>query len=205
MNNLILPGLLLVAISIGLHCPIATGFLADLRRRYRTDYPMIEQSIMEGRSSETIALVRDGKLDAAFVVGTVQAPDCHSRVLWSEQFIIAMPAGHPLAEQQAITWQNLASENFLVRHGGTGPQVFEHIVRRISEKKRSPHIHRCDVGRDTLIGMVAAGDGVTLTSEATTSVSFPGVVFSPIADETDHAQFSAVWSPYNRNDVSPYR
>ncbi|MNE61861.1 DNA-binding transcriptional activator XapR [compost metagenome] len=47
--------------------------------------------------------------------------------------------------------------------------------------------------------MVAAGDGITLTSDATTHVQFPGVVFRSIADETKQAQFSAVWSPHNRS------
>ncbi len=50
--------------------------------------------------------------------------------------------------------------------------MFEHVVRRISECERSPRIHRCDVARDTLMGMVAAGDGNTLTSEATAYVPF---------------------------------
>lgn len=186
-------------LTIGLQSPIAVGFLADLRRRYRASYPMIEQSVMEGRSSETVALVRDGKLDVAFVAGAVNAPDCHSRSLWSEPIVLALPVDHPLAAHDAITWLDLIAETFLVRHGGTGPQVFEHIVRRFSEREGSPHIQRCDVARDTLMGMVAANDGITLTSEATTHVPFPGVVFRAIADETEPARFSAVWSAHNRN------
>lgn len=186
-------------LAIGLHSPIAGGFLADLRRRFRTRYPMIQQSVLEGRSSETIALVRDGRLDVAFVVGAVNAPDCHSRPLWCEPVVVALPFDHPLAALEVITWFDLAGETFLVRHGGTGPQVFDHVVRRLSERQRSPCIRRCDVARDTLMGMVAAGDGITLTSEATTYVSFPGVVFRSITDETEPAQFSAVWSPHNCN------
>ena len=186
-------------LAIGLHSPIVAGFLADLRRQYRATYPMIEQSVMEGRSTETIAMVREGKLDAAFVVGAVNAPDCHSRLLWCEPIVVALPVNHPLIAREAINWLDLADETILVRHGGTGPQVFEHVVRRISERGRSPRIRRCDVARDTLIGMVAAGDGITLTSEATTYVPFPGVVFRSIAGEAEPARFSAVWSPHNRN------
>lgn len=186
-------------LTIGLHSPIAAGFLAELRRRYRASYPMIEQSVIEGRSSEMISLVCDGKLDATFVAGVVNAPGCHSSLLWSEPIIIVMPVDHPLVEREAITWLDLAAETFLIRHGGAGPQVFEHVVRRFSERERSPRVRRCDVARDTLMGMVASGDGITLTSEATTHVPFPGVVFRPISDETEQAQFSAVWSPHNRS------
>lgn len=187
------------SLAIGLHSPIAAGFLADLRRRYRTDYPMIDQSITEGRSSDTIALVRDGKLDIAFVTGSVNAPDCHCRQLWTEPLVIALPKIHPLTALKQLNWFSLTDETFLVPHGGTGQQMFEHIVRRFGERGRSPRIRRCDVARDTLIGMVAADDGITLTSEATTYVPFSGVVFRPIADEPEPARFSAVWSPHNHN------
>lgn len=170
-----------------------------MRRRYRASYPMIEQSVLEGRSSEMIALVRQGRLDVAFVVGAVNAPDCHSRPLCCEPLVAALPADHPLTMRDAVTWLGLADEIFIVRHGGTGPQVFEHVVRRIGERKRSPRILRCDVARDTLMGMVAASDGITVVSEATMHMQFPGVAFRQIADETDQARFSAVWSPHNRN------
>ena len=186
-------------LAIGLHSPIVAGFLADLRRQYRASYPMIEQTIIEGRSSDTIAGVREGRLDAAFVAGPLNVPDCHSRLLWCEPIVVALPLDHTLAGRDAINWVDLVDELFLVRHGGTGPQVFEHVVRRISERGRSPRICRCDVARDTLMGMVAAGDGIALTSEATTYVRFPGVAFQPIADETEPARFSAIWSPHNRN------
>lgn len=186
-------------LSIGLHSPINAGFLADLRRQYRASYPMIKQSVLESRSSETIALVRGGQLDLAFVVGTVNASDCHSRLLWREPIVAALPLHHPLAKREAITWLDLAGETFLVQHGGTGPQVFERVIRRISERERVPRVHRCDVARDTLMGLVAAGDGITLTTETTTHVPFPGVVFRLIADESEPARFSAVWAPHNRN------
>ena len=144
-------------------------------------------------------MVREGRLDVAFVIDGVHSPDCHSRALWCEPIMVALPKDHPLAQRESIAWFDLGDEIFLARHGGTGPQVFEHVVRRLSERQRSPCIRRCDVARDTLMGMVAAGDGITLTSEATTYVSFPGVVFRSIADETEPARFSAVWSPHNRN------
>jgi len=185
-------------LSIGLLSSIASGFLADLRRRYRDEHPEIELDIFEGRSDEIIRQVREAKLDIAFVVGAVEVPDCHSRQLWSEALMVVLPKDHPLASAERLVWRDLAPDTFLVRQGGAGSQVMDHIVRRLVEREKSPHIRRCDVGRDTLMHMVAVGEGITLTSEAASHVPFPGVVFRPIADESDRARFSAVWSPHNR-------
>lgn len=186
-------------LGIGLHSSIAAGFLADLRGRYREEYPDVEQVVVEGRSSETTRQVREGKIDIAFVMGAADVPDCHSRMLWSEAFVIALPIQHPLTALDRILWSDLASDSFLVRHGCAGPQLQNHIVRRLSEREKTPSLRRCDVGRDTLMHMVAAGEGITLTSAATAHVPFPNVVFRPIADETEQARFSAVWSPHNRS------
>lgn len=186
-------------LHIGLYSSIAAGFLANLRRRYREEYPNVEQVIAEGRSADTIRQVREGVLDIAFVVGAVEAPDCHSRQIWIEELVIAVPSGHRLATADRFVWKDLASEAFLVRQGGAGPQVHDHVIRRIVEREKTPHIRRFDIGRDTLMHMVADGEGVTLTTEAATHVPFPGVVFRTIADETEQARFSAVWSPHNRS------
>lgn len=186
-------------LNIALHSSIATGFLADLRRRYRQEYPTIELVIAEGRSADTIRQVREGTLDIAFVIGAVNSPDCHSRQIWSEPFVIALPVDHPLTVAGGVSWSDLAAEVFLVRQGGAGPQFHDHIVRRITEREKAPAIRRFDVGRDTLMHMVADGEGIALTTEAAKHVPFPGVVFVPVTDETECARFSAVWSPHNRS------
>lgn len=186
-------------LCVGLHSSIAAGFLTDLRRRYREEYPNVELVIAEGRSADTIRQVREGSLDVAFVMGAAEAPDCHSRLVWSEPFVVALPVHHPLVTAERFEWLDLASETFLVRHGGAGPQLLNHIIRRIAERDRTPNIRRCDVGRDTLMHMVADSEGTTLTTEAATHVPFPSVVFRPIADESEQAKFSAVWSPHNRS------
>lgn len=186
-------------LSIGLISSIAGGFLADLRARFRAEFPDVEQVVTEGPSAQTVALVRDGKLDVALVLDPVDAPDCHSRLLWSEPYLIAAPTSHPLASADTIKWADLAPETFLLRSAGAGPQLFEHVVRRIAEHGRSPHIQRRDVGRDTLMHMVASAEGVTLASETARHMNVPGIVLRPIADETEQARFSAIWSPHNRS------
>ncbi|MBV5266035.1 LysR family transcriptional regulator [Pinisolibacter sp. B13] len=186
-------------LAIGLISSISGGFLANLRARFRETYPDVEQIVVEGPSAQTISLVRDGKLDVAFVLEPVDAPDCHSKRLWSEPFLIALPADHPLVVNESVSWLDLAPNTFLIRTGGAGPQLFEHVVCRIVECGKSPHIRRCDVERDTLMHMIAAGEGVAPASETAKHMSVSGIAFRPIADEVEQARFSAVWSPHNRN------
>lgn len=186
-------------IAIGSTTSIAGSFLAKLRGRFRETYPGVEEIVMEGSAKQTIALVRDGKLDLAIVLGPVDAPDCHRRLLWTEPYKVALDAAHLLAMTDRLEWADLASELFLLPVAEAGPPLFEHVVRRMAERGHSPRVQRRDVGRATLMHMVAAGEGVTLVSQSAGYMNNPAVVLRSIADETDQAGFSAVWSPQNRN------
>lgn len=188
-------------LRIGLHVPPLAGFLADLLARHHEQHPRIGINVMEGRSADIMQLVRKGRLDIAFVIGAPKAEDCHSRLLWSEPLMAVIPADHPLANYSAITWTDLTAETFLVRYGGTGPQAHDHITRRIAELGHHPRILRWDVGRETLFHMVAHGWGVTITTESVASVPVSSLVFRPIDDESERAEFYAVWSPYNRGQT----
>lgn len=188
-------------LRIGLYSSIAAGFLAKLLGQFRELHPAVELQITEGRARDTIREVREGRLDVAFVVGVPPAGDCHSKPLWTEALLVALPGRHPLAEAESVMWSELAGENFLTRSGGAGPQAHDHIILRLAGNWSQPQIQRFDVAHDTLVSMVAQNYGVALTSEAAAQVSFPGVVFRPILDEPEPITFSALWSPHNRSQA----
>jgi DNA-binding transcriptional LysR family regulator len=188
-------------LRVGLHSSIATGFLAELLGQFRELYPAVDLQITEGLARDTIREVREARLDVAFVVGVPPAGDCHSKPLWTEALHVALPERHSLAEAESVMWSELASENFLTRSGGAGPQAHDHIILRLAGNWSQPHIQRFDVARDTLMSMVAQRYGIALTSEAAAQVSFPGVVFRLILDEPEPITFSALWSPHNRSQA----
>ncbi len=186
-------------LRIGIHALIPHSFLAKLIGQYRKDYPDVEVEIAEGPAREAVVQLRAGRLDVAFVAGTPQPPDCHSRRTWTEPLLAVLPERHPLAKRSAVTWPDLAGETFLVRHGGTGPQVHSHIVLRHAERLPAPSILRFDVGRGTLLSLVGQGFGITIVGAATALLPTNGIVFLPFTDEPEPVAFSAVWSPSNRS------
>ncbi len=183
-------------LRIGVHALIPRSFLDGLIGRYRQDYPCIDVEITENTARDAVMQLRANRLDIAFVVGTPELPDCHSRRIWTEPLMAALPERHPLAGQSAVTWTDLSGETFLVRHGGTGPQVHDHIVLRLAGRWPAPSILRFDVGRGTLLSMVGQGFGITIVGASASLLPTFGVVFSPITDEPEPIAFSAVWSPY---------
>jgi DNA-binding transcriptional LysR family regulator len=134
-------------LRIGVHALIPRSFLADLIGQYRENHPGIEVEITEGTARDAVMQLRADRLDVAFVAGTPELPDCHTRPVWTESLVAVLPDRHRLAGQPAITWADLVGETFLVRYGGTGPQVHDHIVLRLAGRWPAPSILRFDVGR----------------------------------------------------------
>lgn len=188
-------------LRIGVHGLIPGSFLDSLLTRFRAEHPAIATEMVEGSARETMAHLRARRIDVAFLVGTFDLPDCHSRPIWTEPLVVAMAEGHRLAERSGVTWDDLASETFLVRHGGTGPQVRDHIVLRFAGRWPPPNIQRSEVERGTLLSMVAQGFGVTLLGAASRLSPIAGVALLPITDEPVPVVFSAIWSPYDQSQT----
>lgn len=187
------------SLRVGVHGLIPGSFLDGLLTRYRAEQPAIALEVVEGSAREAVMQLRAHRIDVAFLVGRFNLPDCHSRPLWTESLIAALPSNHRLAEQPGVTWQDIAAETFLVRHGGTGPQVHDHIVLRLAGRWPPPTVQRFEVERGTLLSMVAQGFGITLLGAASQFSPAANVVFLPIVDEPEPVVFSAVWLPQDRS------
>lgn len=187
------------ALHIGVHALTPDCFLDRLLGRFRSTRPGVLLDITEGTAREALLMVRESRLDLAFMACTHEIPDLQSRVIWRDRLMVALSAGHPLAARQDVEWRQLAQETFLVRHGGTGPQVHDLIVARSAGKWLTPTIQRVDVERTTLMSMIAAEHGISLFVEEGTTENTANVAFLPIRDEPETIAFSAVWSPQNRD------
>jgi DNA-binding transcriptional LysR family regulator len=186
-------------LRIGIHALIPGSFLDKLLSQYRGDHSAIHIEITEGTARDAVMQLRADRLDVAFVAGKLELPDCHTRAIWTEPLVAALPDGHRLAGQSAITWADLVDETFLVRYGGTGPQVHDHIVLRHAGRWPAPSILRFDVERGTMLSMVGQGFGITIVGAATALLPTTGIIFLPFADEPEPVAFTAVWSPFNRS------
>src|SRR5712691_7454 len=56
-------------LNIGILSSMAAGFLREVIRAYRASHADVAMHILEGASREQIALVRESRLDVAFVLG----------------------------------------------------------------------------------------------------------------------------------------
>jgi len=186
-------------LRIGVYALTAGWFLDRLLDQFHDTYPDIRLHITEATARDAEIMLRESRIDIAFMAQNHEISDLNSSVIWRDRLVVALPVMHPLAQEPHIEWRQLAAETFLVRHGGSGPQIHDLIVTRATGNWLTPTIHRFDVGRSTLLSMIAAGHGVSLFVEEVVQANTANVYFLPIRDEPETIAFSAVWSPQNRD------
>ncbi|MGR9281389.1 LysR substrate-binding domain-containing protein [Rhizobium johnstonii] len=186
-------------LRLGLVASLGRGFLTDLLELYRRRYPFVEVTFEEATSQQNVAGVVNGRLDAAFIRGSARLQGLKREHLWDEKIYVALPRRHQLASGHNIKLDDIRHETFLIAADAAGPDAEDFIVRQLSSVGFRPKIQIQRVGRENLINLVAIGFGFTLVGEAALGVTYPEVVFLPLANETHIISSEVVWSPANSN------
>ncbi|RJF89300.1 LysR family transcriptional regulator [Oleomonas cavernae] len=184
-------------IHIGLSSSLASEFLANLIRTHASREPGVRLNYVEASPGGHFAAIQRRELDIAFVIGRPTISGCEIAYLWDERFFVALPCGHELEEAKEITWSDLRGRNFIVSAMDPAPEIHDYLIRHLSDLGCRLSVECCGVHRDNLMQLVALGQGLTLTSEATTAIQFAGVIYRPLV--ASPLPFSAVWSTSNEN------
>ncbi|MGH6836273.1 MAG: LysR family transcriptional regulator [Methylocella sp.] len=188
-------------LKVGIISSLASGFLPELLRRYSALHPDIAVSFVEGAPRENLTLLRAEQLDIAFVMGEPVARDCDVVRFWSERMFVVLPETHRFCAKNAVAWEDLRGEIFILSQSEPGLAFHDYVIRQLAALDHRPDVRQSPVARDTLMHMVALGQGISLTSEATIAMPFPDVVFRPIAGNSDVLPFSGVWLLRNSNQA----
>lgn len=133
--------------------------LPKILKGYRAAHPGIEVHIHEGPDRQVIQWLDDRRIDVGFVVLPLERFDTFA--LMEDQMVALLPAGHPLAEYQAISLEQLCSDPFVLTEAGSS----ELVSRLFSSARLSPNVRfRCSQLISTL-DTVGRGDGVTVVAE----------------------------------------
>lgn len=184
-------------IRIGTVAAISGGFLGELLRDWHAAHGEVAIEIQAGLAQENIGLVVARQLDLAIVTGAPSSPEYETETLWFEDVFAALPSEHALASREELELNEFQGQRFLVMRHPPGPDVYDWIIRRLSDLGSSPVVDEQSIGRETLLSLVGLGFGVTFASTAETAIRYPNVSFVQVRGE--QLPFSMVWSAANDN------
>ena len=160
--------------------------LPDVIRAYRADHPDVRVTLRAAGITEILTDVRDGRTDAGVLLMAEplrQTANVELRPLGSVPIAVMLGARHPAAARPAIALDQIGAAPLIVyrRHL---TEIYDVAVALCRERGFTPaRIEQVD-RLETILGLVAAGEGVSIVPRVYELLRFPGVTYSEL---TPHA------------------
>jgi len=189
-------------IRIGFAGASSQRALPLLTRAVRDAHPGIEL-VLRSQTYVYDALDRlmSGDLDLAFVRLPIAHPELSHRVVEVERLLCALPSGHRLADQESVRLEDLVHEDFVSLPDDQGSMLQATMVQRCLSAGFRPRITQVAPDSHTVLALVAAGAGVTITLSSVRPVQSVGIVYRPLAGEESDQMLAAL--AWRRDDDSP--
>jgi DNA-binding transcriptional LysR family regulator len=186
------------SLRLGFLATTANYVLPLVVRAVRERLPDLQLSTEETTISALVEGLTTGRYDVAFSRPPL-VDGLATRTLATEPVCAVLPVGHPLADRDEVTLKDLAGENWVMSPRSSWEPWHQVHDEKFREAGFDPKVVQRDPSPQGLLGLVAAGVGVTWLARSANSLRRTGVVFVPITGESITTEM--VWLPANTSPV----
>jgi DNA-binding transcriptional LysR family regulator len=171
-------------LSVGFVASTLYGQLPEIVRRYRERYPEVEVTLHEMTTVEQLKALKEGRIDVGFGRLKSEDPSIRRILLREERMMVALPPGHRLAERGGtVRLTELAHEKLLVYPKQPRPSFADQVLGVFSEANLAPDQVTEVRELQIAMGLVAAGQGVSIVPESVQGMHHGSVAYRPIEDK----------------------
>ncbi len=150
-------------------------------QRFRADRPSVEIEIRERPTVEQLRAVAGGVVDVGLVRPPIDKLDeLTAEVVLRERMVAALPADHPLAALKRVPLRRLAAEPLVLFPRGQAPGFHDLLIGSLTATGTTPIVAQYAPEMTTIIGLVAAGIGLTLVPASVARLALDGVTYRPV-------------------------
>ena len=185
------------ALSLGVIPTVAPFLLPKVLARVRKTHPKLTLHLVEDLTARLLERLQAGELDLALIALPYRAPDLETLELGDDPFLLATPAGHPLAGHAHVDAGELQRAPLLLLE--EGHCLRDHALSACHIAEGAPAGERLQAtSLHTLTQMVAGGMGVTLLPQMAVDAGLAkgtGITTSPLDDPAAKRKIGFAWRP----------
>lgn len=188
-------------VRLGFAGPSSHLLVGVLGREVRASHPGIELSLRSTTYNyEAMRALTNGELDLAIARWRVEPPGINYRPVALEHYVIVAPANHRLAGRREIAMAELRDDAFVALPADPGSSVRDATMELAAEAGYTPNIVQSGPDSWTVMALVAAGVGVTLTLDtAVANVLQRGISVIPLREGRAATCQNLAWRKNDRN------
>jgi DNA-binding transcriptional LysR family regulator len=168
--------------------------IADILKAVVGAFPNVETEASMLPIEDILVGIRDRSFLAGLLYIDEVDPDFASMDIAEEEFYLALPAGHRLAEAEKIVLADLLDESFIWYSRHHASPIRRRLERELETRGVKLRIEMESPNSEATLGLVSRGMGLGFAPlSAHRTHAFPGVVLRRIEDLRFSAQFKMLW------------
>jgi len=149
--------------------------------RFRHSRPGVALELRERATVDQLRAVRAGVADVGLVRPPIEDDDqLRVQTVLRERTVAALAAAHPLAELRRVPLRRLAAEPLVLFPRDQAPGFHDLLIDSLAGAGVAPRVIQYAPEMLTIIGLVAAGTGVSLVPASVARLALDGVAYRPV-------------------------
>jgi len=170
------------------------GMLAD----FRAAHPGVTIHMVESTQEDVLTAVRSDELDCAFSAVDPDALDDEftATLLWEDEFVVAVPRGHPLTARPWVTFEELAAQDLIAYRENSA--LRRRLERIMGERGLEPSNAFVCTEMAAVRGLASKGLGVAVIPRSVAEEPGPEIELRPIGPQPLTWPVALVWRAARR-------
>lgn len=179
--------------------------VSDTLSSFRQLYPDVHIQTREINTREQIAPLNDGGLELGLMRNTLLPDTLAWEVILREPLLAMIHRDHPLAAKPGVSLVELAREPFVFFDPHVGTGLYDDILGLLRRYNLTPTITQ-EVGEAmTIVGLVAAGLGVSILPASFRRVQLNEIRWVPIIEDDAISEMWLVWAKHREQGTAAQR
>ena len=159
---------------------MGAGALPHLMHDFQESHPDVAVDVRPMPAFTQIESLREGHVHVGFFSAGYKEEAFGEQFLWRERLVLAVPESHPFARKPKLRFSDLRDGRLLLYSRSSGSQLQNGIIAVLHELRIEPDFVYQGADAETIVGLVAAGRGISLVPQSWNVFRFPGVVYRSI-------------------------
>ena len=159
---------------------MGAGALPLIFHDFQESHPDVALDVRPMPALLQIEALREERLHVGVFSAGYRDDNFEQVLMWRERLVLAMPTHHPLTDREVVYFHDLQNERLMLFSRGSGSQLQNAIISVLHGQRIDPTIVHQGGDAETIIGLVAAGRGISLVPNSWDAFRFPGVTYRPI-------------------------
>lgn len=167
--------------------------LPRMLQAYRERFPHVEVALRELTTLEQLRALEEGSIHVGLMRLPINAPMINVEVVRRESIVCVLPEAHPLAPHEKVDVASLMNEPFVLQANQRGLGYYIQLMKLCLAAGFSPNVVQEVTEMHAIVGLVAAGIGISLVPHSTRNIRSQGVVYRELEGVAPMTEMAVGW------------